>query len=110
MHYGTIVVGVNGYKQIPTTKMKGSDIDMMKNNCFNRRNRKLDMYSECDKSCKNCANRKADSDGHLINECGHKWTLREYFSYGSKQEIIDCLKSLGYSSIYDVLDNLDTEI
>lgn len=82
---------------------------MMKNNCFNRRNRKLDFHNECDKTCKGCANRKA-VDGYLIDECGQKWTLREYFCYGSKQEIVDCLKSLDCSSIDDVLDNLDTEI
>lgn len=79
------------------------------NHCFTRRNRKLDRHDENDKVCFHCANRKA-VDGLLIDECGVKWTLRDYFANGSKQEIIDYLKQLGLTSIDDVLDNLDTEI
>lgn len=76
------------------------------NRCFTRRGRKLDRYDEYDKTCFHCANRKA-VDGILIDECGHEWKLRDYFAYGSKQEIADYLKEHDYKTIDDILDNLD---
>lgn len=78
----------------------------MKNKCFERRVRKLNRNSEEDSSCFNCSNRKV-VNGILIDECGIKYGIRDYFAYGSKQEIIDYLKGHNYKTLNDVLEDLD---
>lgn len=78
----------------------------MKNKCFERRGRKLSRNNKEDSSCFNCSNRKV-INGILINECGIKYGIRDYFAYGSKQEIIDYLKEHNYKTLNDVLENLD---
>ena len=78
----------------------------MKNKCFERRVRKLNRNSEEDSSCFNCSNRKV-VNGILIDECGIKYGTRDYFAYGSKQEIIDYLKGHNYKTLNDVLEDLD---
>ena len=78
----------------------------MKNKCFERRARKLNRNSEEDSSCFNCSNRKV-VNGILIDECGIKYGIRDYFAYGSKQEIINYLKELNYKTLNDVLEDLD---
>lgn len=78
----------------------------MKNKCFERRVRKLNRNSEEDSCCFNCSNRKV-VNGILIDECGIKYGIRDYFAYGSKQEIIDYLKEHNYKTLNDVLEDLD---
>lgn len=78
----------------------------MKNKCFERKIRKLDRNSKEDSICFNCLNRKI-VNGILIDECGIKYGIRDYFAYGSKQEIVDYLKEHNYKTLNDVLEDLN---
>lgn len=78
----------------------------MKNKCFERKIRKLDRNSKEDSICFNCSNRKI-VNGILIDECGIKYGIRDYFVYGSKQEIVDYLKEHNYKTLNDVLEDLN---
>ena len=46
-------------------------------------------------------------NGILVDECGIKYGIRDYFAYGSKQEIVDYLKEHNYKTLNDVLENLN---
>lgn len=78
----------------------------MKNKCFERKIRKLDRSSKEDSICFNCSNRKI-VNGIMVDECGIKYGIRDYFAYGSKQEIVDYLKEHNYKTLNDVLEDLN---
>ena len=78
----------------------------MKNKCFERKIRKLDRNSKEDSICFNCSNRKI-VNGISIDECGIKYGIRDYFAYGSKQEIVDYLKEHNYKTLNDILEDLN---
>lgn len=59
-----------------------------------------------DSICFNCSNRKI-VNGILVDECGIKYGIRDYFAYGSKQEIVDYLKEYNYKTLNDVLEDLN---